>query len=156
MVKVVGDLYGLGECGRVGHLRDRLRDCRWSCREAGAGVGWRRRCLGNGGRVEGCGGGGGGGGRLFRRFVRGDLLRVLRLALGSGDGLRSLGRRDLERRGLEWLRRGIVVMAQERSALEDDVQDVSGQGCWASMRHMQRTLLQCNCRRNKSIQYNVE
>ena len=35
MVKVVGDLYGLGECGRVGRLRDRLRDCRWSCREAG-------------------------------------------------------------------------------------------------------------------------
>ena len=118
---MVGDLYGLGECGRVGCIRDRLRDRRWSGREAGAGVGWRRRRLGNGGRVEGCVGVGGGDGRLCRRFVRGDLLRVLLLALGSGDGLRSLGRRDLERRSLEWLRRGIVVMAQERSVSEDVV-----------------------------------
>ena len=70
-------------------------------------------------------------------FVRGDLLKVLLLALGSGDRLRSLGLRDLERRGLEWLRRGIVVMAQVKSVLED----VVGQRCCASIRHLQCTLL---------------
>ena len=109
VVKVAGDLYGLGDLGRSGLRRDRLRDRLGSGLRVGAGVGWRRRSLGSGGRLVGCIGVGNGGGLLCLRCGGGDRLRWLRLlALVIGDGLRCLGLQDLERRGLEWLRRVIV------------------------------------------------
>ena len=109
VVKVAGDLYGLGDLGQSGRRRDKLRDLLGSGLRVGAGEEWRRRSLGSGGRLVGCIGVDDGGGLLCLLCVGGDRLRWLRLrALVIGDGLRCLGLQDLERRGLEWLRRVIV------------------------------------------------